>query len=635
MPIQVQCCGLFSMLILLYFYKSQKTINLTTGKAFQRIFYMSIACVCFDITSCVAIVYDAALPDLLVRFICKTYLVTLISVSYFTLLYICADVYKKKHDYQKAARPYRLLTFTGFILIYLLPIRYYYDAGRSVLYSYGPSANATYACALLTILILGMRMRTEKDKVTPKRREAVCIWMGAWMLSAAVQFFNPTILLVGYASFIGVMVIYLKLENPGNNLDRQTGLFNHSAFLQYASQLYAMESRFSLISVTILPSSFQTSRAGSEEAARMEILAYFSGMTDALLFKNTDKELLLLYESPEKAAADVADIRGRFAERWGKDADVLVTPDLIYIPDSGIVDSVDNLLALIKYVRRNDAELAVNQFKQVGHVLALAMHEEKKIEQLISNAMANDQVEVFYQPIYSTGEQRFTSAEALVRIRDDHGALVPPDKFIDIAEKSGMIAQLGEIVFDKVCRFICENDIRTYGLHYIEVNLSVVQCSNERLSEDYIRIMERNGLRADFINLEITETASVVAKKTLLKNMRQLLDYGVRFSLDDFGTGQSNLNYIMEMPVDIVKFDKEMTNAYFQNHTAKYVMDATIQMIHGLNLKIVSEGIETEEQYRAMADLGISYIQGFHFSKPLPEQEFLRFLSEKNRAVIG
>lgn len=314
---------------------------------------------------------------------------------------------------------------------------------------------------------------------------------------------------------------------------------------------------------------------------------------------------------------------------------MLVTPDLIYIPDSGIVDSVDNLLALIKYVRRNDAELAVNQFKQVGHVLALAMHEEKKIEQLISNAMANDQVEVFYQPIYSTGEQRFTSAEALVRIRDDHGALVPPDKFIDIAEKSGMIAQLGEIVFDKVCRFICENDIRTYGLHYIEVNLSVVQCSNERLSEDYIRIMERNGLRADFINLEITETASIVAKKTLLKNMRQLLDYGVRFSLDDFGTGQSNLNYIMEMPVDIVKFDKEMTNAYFQNHTAKYVMDATIQMIHGLNLKIVSEGIETEEQYRAMADLGISYIQGFHFSKPLPEQEFLRFLSEKNRAVIG
>ena len=147
--------------------------------------------------------------------------------------------------------------------------------------------------------------------------------------------------------------------------------------------------------------------------------------------------------------------------------------------------------------------------------------------------------------------------------------------------------------------------------------------------------MERNGLRADFINLEITETASIVAKKTLLKNMRQLLDYGVRFSLDDFGTGQSNLNYIMEMPVDIVKFDKEMTNAYFQNHTAKYVMDATIQMIHGLNLKIVSEGIETEEQYRAMADLGISYIQGFHFSKPLPEQEFLRFLSEKNRAVIG
>lgn len=632
MPVQVQCCGLFSMLLLLYFYKSQKRINLRTGKAFERTFFMSILCICFDILSCIAIVYDRLLPVLLVRFICKTYLVTLVSVAYFAMLYICADIYKKGTDYKRAIRQYAVLIFAGICLIYVLPIEYTYDNARSVLYSYGPSANATYACAFALIMMIIIRMRRERDRITPKRREAVLIWMGAWMLSALIQLFNPTILLVGYASYIGIMVLYLMLENPGNNLDRQTGLFNHSAFLRYAAQLYDTETRFSLLSINLLPSAFRAPHPGMEEAVRVEILTYLSGITDALLFKNTETELLLLYESSAKAEDDAAMLRRRFAEYWGKDLDVLVTPDLIFIPDSAVTASVEKLLSLVKYVRRNDTELAVSHFKQVGTELALEMYREEETEQLISDAMAEGRVEVFYQPIYSTKEGRFTSAEALVRIRDEQGTLIPPGRFIGTAEKSGMIAQLGEIVFDKVCRFICENDIRSYGLHYIEVNLSVIQCSDERLSADYIRIMEQNGLNAGYINLEITETASIGAKKTLLENMRQLLDYGVRFSLDDFGTGQSNLNYIMEMPVDIVKFDKQMTNAYFENQRAKYVMDATIQMIHGMNLKIVSEGIETAEQYQAMEALGISYIQGFYFSKPLPEQEFLQFLRDKSSA---
>ena len=131
------------------------------------------------------------------------------------------------------------------------------------------------------------------------------------------------------------------------------------------------------------------------------------------------------------------------------------------------------------------------------------------------------------------------------------------------------------------------------------------------------------------INLEITESGSVNARKILLDNMKCLMNYGIKFSLDDFGTGQSNLNYIVDMPVDIVKFDRGMTNAYFDNGKAKYVMDAAMHMIHGMQLKIVSEGIETEKQYQVMKDLGINYIQGYYFSKPLPEAEFLEFLTKR------
>ncbi len=157
-----------------------------------------------------------------------------------------------------------------------------------------------------------------------------------------------------------------------------------------------------------------------------------------------------------------------------------------------------------------------------------------------------------------------------------------------------------------------------------------MQCSYEQLAEEYISIMKKYRINPEYINLEITESASMSAKKTLLRNMRRLQEFGVRFSLDDFGTGQSNLNYIVDMPVDIVKFDREMSQAFFRDEKARYVMNAAMQMIQGLQLKIVSEGIEDEEQYHKMESLGIDYIQGYYFSKPLPETEFVEFLHKNN-----
>lgn len=288
-------------------------------------------------------------------------------------------------------------------------------------------------------------------------------------------------------------------------------------------------------------------------------------------------------------------------------------------------------MSLFRYARLNQIEFAEQHCVRIDETLFGEMHEEKRVERLIADAMEQDRVEVFYQPIYSTKERRFTSAEALVRIRDEEGKIVPPGVFVDVAEKNGMILPLGQIIFEQVCRFVRDHDLQQLGIHYIESNLSVVQCAYERLAETYIGIMKKYDTQPSTVNLEITESASLSEKRVLLENMKRLMDYGVSFSLDDFGTGQSNLNYIIEMPVDIVKFDHGMTQAYFSDDKARYVMDAAMHMIHGMGLSIVSEGVETKEQYEEMERLGISYIQGYYFSKPLPEDEFLAFLKKNNR----
>ena len=164
------------------------------------------------------------------------------------------------------------------------------------------------------------------------------------------------------------------------------------------------------------------------------------------------------------------------------------------------------------------------------------------------------------------------------------------------------------------------------GLEYIEVNLSVLQCIDSNLSEEYIQIMEKYEINPKMINLEITETGTVQHKRNLLNNMNSLIDYGVTFTLDDFGTGQSNLNYIMEMPVKLVKFDKEMLDAYFKQEKAKYIMEAAMHMIHGMSLNIVAEGIETREQFEAMEAMNIKFMQGYYFARPMPRDDFVTFI---------
>ena len=142
--------------------------------------------------------------------------------------------------------------------------------------------------------------------------------------------------------------------------------------------------------------------------------------------------------------------------------------------------------------------------------------------------------------------------------------------------------------------------------------------------------MKKMGVTPSEVNLEITESSTLNQRRILLDNMQKLKDIGCEFSLDDFGTGESNLNYIMDMPVKIVKFDRSMVQEFFTNDKAKVVITATVDMVKQLGLQTVAEGVESKEQYEEIKNLGIDYIQGFYFSEPLSKNDFISFLSERN-----
>ena len=262
--------------------------------------------------------------------------------------------------------------------------------------------------------------------------------------------------------------------------------------------------------------------------------------------------------------------------------------------------------------------------------MASDIHKIFEMRKKCDIAFSKRKIEVYFQPIYSNNELSFTSAEALVRLKDEDGKLIYPGDFIEDMEADGRIIELGQIVFEEVCKFISENDMEKLGLHYIEVNLSAVQCMQENLAITYINIMKKYKVDPKYINLEITETAHST-RKTLLRNMNTLTKFGVSFSLDDFGTGNSNLNYVIEMPVNIVKFDKTMVNSYFENKIASFVMNSAVDMIKGLGHKIVFEGIEEEIQIDQLKILKVDYIQGYFYSKPIDKLKFVDFIKKNNK----
>ncbi|MBQ2901729.1 MAG: EAL domain-containing protein [Agathobacter sp.] len=622
MNIQVQVCGLIIMLFLFVFYKSSNTLKLYTEKVFHQAMYTSMLCLSLDILSVVVIQYRSALPILFVEAICKLYIITLVWVSMYAFVYVLTDLFSEERHI-RWSRIIKGIVLAQSILVYILPIGIFAE-GR-VVYTYGDAVLAVYGSVavyiLATLVTIGVRF-----KVLNKRRAAaVALWMLVYICAAIIQFMNNELLLVGFASAIGLLILFVVMENPEANLDRRIGCFNAYALSEYIGKLLEKKKSFSVMEVSFKDLEYLEEHGVFVDQVLRNVVALSSRDTKGKVFKDINSNIVVITENDLVLQNAAESILSNFAEDnlLRKNIKIIILRDGMSFPN---MDEMSRFFTFLRqsYSKELDGILLADD-------TMIAKYMEKYIvEEKIDAALKEDRVEVFFQPIYSNAEESFTSAEALVRIREVDGSLMSPGAFIPVAESNGQIVELGERVFELVCKFIKEQDMDALGLHYIEVNLSVIQCQMTNLAEQLIAIAEKYQVNPAQINLEITETGSISARNVLLRNMENLIAYGFSFSLDDFGKGESNLMYVVEMPVSIVKLDYDMSKAYFNTERAKHVLKAVVGMAHGMKLKLVAEGIETIEELEGMHQEGIDYIQGYYYSRPIPEVEFIEFVKQQN-----
>ncbi len=247
----------------------------------------------------------------------------------------------------------------------------------------------------------------------------------------------------------------------------------------------------------------------------------------------------------------------------------------------------------------------------------------RSFKEQLRRAMRGDEFRVHYQPVYRPAAGRCSGVEALMRWERPGGGSVRPDIFIAAAEAQGMIVPLTRHLFALIERDML--DWRTPPGFHIGVNIAAEHLSSPDLTADVERFAANIAARQPVVVLEITERSLITDNGQARRNIDALRAQGVRVAIDDFGTGHCSLSYLQRFPVDYLKIDKGFVHAIESTGEDAPVLDVIITLGHRLGLAVLAEGVETEQQFRYLADRGVTFIQGYLFARPMPSAQFLEW----------
>ena len=269
-----------------------------------------------------------------------------------------------------------------------------------------------------------------------------------------------------------------------------------------------------------------------------------------------------------------------------------------------------------------------NTFHFFSQDLNDAANERLQIENQLREAIRENQFLLYFQPKVDIRTEIITGYETLIRWLRPDNTLVPPVKFIPVAESTGLIVQIGEWIIWEACRFLARQQSRGYDVT-LSINLSVRQFNDQDLPLIVERILKRTGVKPRAVIFEITESMLMGDTDAAIKQLNQLKRLGVSLSIDDFGTGYSSLSYLKRFPVDELKIDRSFVKDIPQDRNDMDIVAAIIAMAQKMNLRVVAEGVETAQQVEFLRNNGCFEVQGYFYSMPLAEQE----LSQLNYIV--
>ena len=501
-------------------------------------------------------------------------------------------------------------------------------------------------CSDLFIFVVGLYILImyKKNSAT-ERTIMLLIMIVAALVATTVEMLYPEMQIQRFVISLLLAETFFNLKNPEEQFNADTGLMGIEAFKDdmlkrfYYINHHGGDINLVLLAVHSSETFLRLLGEVNELKLRQSVMSEITRIADgASVYRLSQGEYVIVTEKGERDGAEkiMNALRVRFESTFGAEAYEMEIPSSVCLIE--LPKMASDMIGLTDLI-----QLAVKEGRMYGRAvidvdsLDLSTEEYmRKVDEKVRRAVSDGNLEVYYQPIYSIKEKKFVSAEALVRLHDGD-RFIPPDLFITVAENNGSIVEIDDYVIQQVCRMISTRNINDLGIRYIELNLSVSDMLQDDIAGKLTKITERYQVHPSQINLEITETSDDTFTGVVEANVMRLSHLGFNFSLDDFGTGYSSLSRIIMMPFDIIKLDKTIVQSPFtmesdyERNNAMTLLVSSADMIKQIGAETVAEGVETTEQLNMMEELGVEFIQGYYYARPMPESDFVNAVKAMNR----
>lgn len=602
----------------------------------HRLFlYSGIASFCstlFDILAVFCISYYQQVPIALSTTISTLFFLFLLAIpmllSCYSFEIACVYSHHQKKYYQISGS-----VFAAYLLIVFLNIKtgwiFRYDAVEG--YIRGPLKYMSYAITAFYIIMTEVSIVSHKKSIAKRVFVVFLCYPLVSIIFLLIQITNQKIILSGASSFAALLLAYVTIQSDMLEFDLVTGLMSEHK-LQKHIELKKQNGFLYVISIDNMNFIQNNMNAGELNQLLLSIGKRFQDVFERGSYHPSTNRFATICDNQNDLERCSIEINKYIEEiNNGKLFNIPTNLEVYYaaleLSDNerfypNIMEIINNLLNKAKINQTNDLQIC-------DESVLVDMERKRYIFKILKRELNLDskQFQVYFQPIYSIKDKKYTHMEALSRLNGTELGDIPPQEFVEVAERRGLIEQLGFVAFEKVCKFLADNHDLVKA---ISINFSVYQMTNPDVVEMVLNTIRKYNLNPENIIMEITESIFIEDFEIVNRNITELARAGVQFYLDDFGTGYSNLSNVVKLPFNTIKMDRTLVLMMEEGEKYVKLFSNLVSTFKGAELSILVEGVETSQQNELVINAGADNIQGYLYSRPLPPEKCIEFLRKKN-----
>ena len=628
----LEVCALILLVAITIAYYSRKKFPVATARLFGVGLLSLILNVSSDILFCILLDHSDTVPLIWVELVADFFFSMQFVLSYLLYAFVLYSVGKSLRY-----SPIHLLTIipsaVGAIWFFTNSLHHFNfsfvldTASGTYDFVPGPTFMSLYVinwglnCAVTLVYTIAFR------KVLPKEvLRALISVMSVVAIAAVIQTIQPQYLLSGTAFALCAMFAAVSVCDPDVKVDRVSRAFNDYAFIDYLNTQRFEKQRKYYIIFDIESFGMFSEKFGAIAANELiySVRKFIESVNKkTYIFRIQSYRFVLLSRNKEEHLHMLGAINERFQQPFNIKGNMVdISLHILYFKNDGVFTNSDmyndfmrRALTIINFKESSCVELDKAFLEQINR--------DRKIKDLLEECLKTKTgLYMVYQPIYDINNKKFNHFESLLRLENEELGYIGPGEFVPIAENFGLANDIDYFVLNETCAFLQRHP----DISNLEINISCAEFFNNP-SERFMKIINKYDIDPSRIILEITETIAVKYPSKTQEFMTDLGQYGVKFAMDDFGSGYSNIARFITLPFSVAKLDKSLLG---EQQNIAIFFDAAISLFKNLNIPIVVEGVENEKQLALAKKKQIEYVQGFYFSTPLREKELIEFLAKNN-----